>query len=465
MDYLCFGAYNIFTVSWCTGECNQLVEYGYSFHFLCYYPVSQLPYHSAVQNASSMEQLISTRVVARFVLYTVRRLGLRGANIATSVLILLGNWIRYAGTVPSVKSYGVVIFGHILTAMAQPFCLATPTKLSDTWFTEKGRTSATALATLANPFGAAIGQFVGSVLAPTPDKMPQMILVVAIVVSLSHREMLWIDPSNPMLEQSSVAALPSFFIPAKPPTPPSATTTVDSTPIMVAIRDIIKRKEFWLIAVPFGVYVGLFNSTTSLINQVVIPYGYSETEGGIAGGILIGVGLVSAAITSPLNDRFKWYLGAIRLLVPVSGIMYVCLIYSPASPYGIWPTYLVGAILGASSFSMLPIALEFLAEITYPYSPEVGSTISWAGGQLFGGIFIIILSQLTAPATANPPYNMHNSLVFSAVVAMVFVPFPLTLSLLDRQLAERRQERERAAAGGTAGSNAEQKDRIESADI
>lgn len=120
----------------------------------------------------------------RFVLYTVRKVGLRGANIVTSVLIFVGNWIRYAGTVKSVRSYGVIIFGHILTAFAQPFCLSTPTKFSDTWFTESGRTSATAFTTLANPLGAAIGQFVGSVLAPSPDKVPQMVLVVAIIVSL-----------------------------------------------------------------------------------------------------------------------------------------------------------------------------------------------------------------------------------------------------------------------------------------
>jgi hypothetical protein len=82
------------------------------------------------------------------------------------------------------------MFGHLLTALAQPFCLTTPTKFSDSWFTAKGRTSATAIATLANPLGAAIGQFVGSVLAPTPDKLPQMVLVVAIVVSLAHETLL-----------------------------------------------------------------------------------------------------------------------------------------------------------------------------------------------------------------------------------------------------------------------------------
>jgi hypothetical protein len=71
-----------------------------------------------------------------------------------SVLLLCGNWIRFGGT--RAKSYGVVMFGQILTGLAQPFVLAAPTRYSDLWFTESGRVSATALASLANPFGAAV---------------------------------------------------------------------------------------------------------------------------------------------------------------------------------------------------------------------------------------------------------------------------------------------------------------------
>ena len=46
--------------------------------------------------------------------------------------------------------------GQILTGLAQPFVLAAPTRYSDMWFTEGGRVGATALASLANPFGAAV---------------------------------------------------------------------------------------------------------------------------------------------------------------------------------------------------------------------------------------------------------------------------------------------------------------------
>lgn len=80
-------------------------------------------------------------------------------SIATAAgLTLVGNWIRYGGVRAASHStrYGVVLFGQILIGFAQPFVLAAPTRYSDMWFTDRGRVAATALASLANPFGGAV---------------------------------------------------------------------------------------------------------------------------------------------------------------------------------------------------------------------------------------------------------------------------------------------------------------------
>ncbi|KAJ1715513.1 major facilitator superfamily domain-containing protein [Aspergillus flavus] len=368
----------------------------------------------------STSTLFAYCVSAPFVFHTVERMGLRGSNIVASVLLLVGNWIRYAGTVSAVKNYGVVMFGQIVIGLAQPFCLSTPSKFSDSWFTDQGRTSATAIATLANPLGAALGQFANPYLAKIPDDLPRMVLIISII--------------------SSVASLPSLFIPSKPPTPPSAAAAVNRTPLLVAFKDIAEKRDFWLLSLPFSIYVALFNSTITLINQAVIPYGATEEEAGIAGGILIGAGLLGAAIISPLNGRFKWYTGTIQILFPITCAMYISLVFAPASSWGIWPTYLVCAILGFSSFSLVPVLLELLAELTFPHSPEIGSTISWLGGQIFGAVFIIAQSAMIAGPTGNPPYNMHKSLVFSAILSGVFLPLPLLLNLFGDPTVRQREQ-------------------------
>lgn len=119
---------------------------------------------------------------------------------------------------------------------------------------------------------------------------------------------------------STVATLPSFFIPARPPTPPSASAAQEKLELFKSLKQLRGSRSFFLLLIPFAVFVGFFNATSSLLNQIFGPYGFSETEAGIAGGILIVVGLVASAVVSPLVDRTKRYLLTIKILVPVIAI-------------------------------------------------------------------------------------------------------------------------------------------------
>jgi sugar phosphate permease len=78
-----------------------------------------------------------------------------------------------------------VIFGQIIIGFAQPFVLAAPTRYSDLWFTDKGRVTATAVASLANPLGGALGQLIGPLWATQPGDIPNMVLYTAVIVSAS----------------------------------------------------------------------------------------------------------------------------------------------------------------------------------------------------------------------------------------------------------------------------------------
>ncbi|KAL2866579.1 putative cell surface receptor/MFS transporter (FLVCR) [Aspergillus lucknowensis] len=383
-----------------------------------YFEVSE----SAI-NWLSTGYLFAFCVASPVVILTLNKGGPKPAIIATSSLLLVGNWIRYAGTRANGGIFGVTMFGQILIGLAQPFCLSAPTRYSDLWFTDRGRTSATAVATLANPLGAALGQLINSFWATKPHEVPDMVLYLAVM--------------------ATVASLPSFFIPANPPTPPSASSATTKTPLVPALSQLLRTLEFWLVLLPFGVYVGFFNSVSSLLNQILSPYDFSETDAGIAGGILIVVGLISSAIISPLTDRYKHYLGTIRTLVPLVAISYIALIFAPPSPAGIAPCYVIMAILGASSFGLLPVVLEFLVEITYPFSPEIGSTICWTTGQLLGAVFILVQDALKADSHADPPLNMRNALIFSAVVACVAALFPLCIGLFGRDVRRRRLDLDR----------------------
>jgi FLVCR family MFS transporter 7 len=76
------------------------------------------------------------------------------------------------------------MFGQILCGFAQPFVLAAPTRYSDLWFTNRGRVAATAVMSLANPFGGALAQLIDPFWANSASDIPNMVLYIAIIVSL-----------------------------------------------------------------------------------------------------------------------------------------------------------------------------------------------------------------------------------------------------------------------------------------
>ncbi|KAF1936971.1 MFS general substrate transporter [Clathrospora elynae] len=344
--------------------------------------------------------------------------GPKDSIIAASVLVLAGNWIRFGGT--RAKSFGLVMFGQILTGLAQPFVLAAPTRYSGMWFTERGRVGATALATLANPFGGALA----SLINPLLGDVPTTILIVSII--------------------ATVACIPSLFIPKAPPTPPTATSGLSNAPVLTSLRHMLRSPAFYIVFLTFGVYVGFFNAFTSLLNQILYPYGYSENEAGICGAVLIVAGLVVSGVTSPVLDRTHAYLLSIKLLCPFVALSYLAMVWAPQTRDLVAP-YVLSAVLGASSFSLLPLSLEYLVEITYPASPEVSSTICWAGGQVFGGVFIVVMNALkdSRPVDldkvreggrpngggSRPPGNMYWALVFQAIISLVVLPLPLVLGV------------------------------------
>jgi FLVCR family MFS transporter 7 len=118
-------------------------------------------------------------------IYALHRGGPKPSIIIASLLILLGNWIRYGATRSGKHgNFGGVMFGQILTGLAQPFVLSAPTRYSDMWFTNRGRVAATAIMSLANPFGGALAQLIDPFLAGKAEEIPNMVLYIAIIVRI-----------------------------------------------------------------------------------------------------------------------------------------------------------------------------------------------------------------------------------------------------------------------------------------
>lgn len=125
--------------------------------------------------------------------------GPKPAIVTSATLVLVGNWVRYAGARATGGHFGVVVFGQILIGLAQPFVLSAPTRYSDLWFTDRGKISATAVASLANPFGGALGQLISPFWATKASEVPNMVLYTAILVG----DLSSLDPNFKQLQLTS----------------------------------------------------------------------------------------------------------------------------------------------------------------------------------------------------------------------------------------------------------------------
>ncbi|KAK6330125.1 hypothetical protein TWF730_004625 [Orbilia blumenaviensis] len=395
--------YRVYRRRWVGLATLMLMNIMISWGWITFAPVStSTQTFFRLQKASSVNWLSTVIFLAYIcmspvVIYSLRHFGVRAALLFAAGFSVTGVWLRFIGARIGSSEGGhfpVVMVGQILIGFGQPFVLSAPAYYSDLWFTSNQRITANALVSLSNPLGAALGQLIDPFLVSQPSDIPNMLLYIAII--------------------TTAVTAPVFFVHGKPPTPPCPSSAQEKLPFKSAFPRVLRSLEFWLIFIMFSILVGFFNASSSLLNQILEPYGYSENEAGIGGAILIVVGLLASAVVSPIIDRSHTFLLAIRILVPVISICYIGLIFAPTSG-SLAPPYVVLAFLGAASFSLLPLSLEFIVEITHPVSPEITSTILWSGGQLLGAVFILSMTALTDSQTGN----MRRALVFQAAISCV----------------------------------------------
>ncbi|KAL1938967.1 hypothetical protein VTO73DRAFT_11120 [Trametes versicolor] len=367
--------------------------------------------------------------------YLYGRLGTRGTCFIGAVLFILSGWIRYLGTMKSLSvssSYAFVVVGQILGGMSVPIFQIIVPSYSEKWFDLKGRTTATMIMGISNPVGSALGQLI----PPLIGSPRQSLLVMAIIFS---------------------AAAPAVFLVGNaPPTPPTYSGSQKhpsmssmaralsgrATPDEYTYMTMRQRIDFAIIALVFGVLVGVINAFTVLTAQHLEPYGYSDTVSGLMGAVLLLVGLVAAAITSPLYDRVLTHHLALscKVLCPVLAACWLALIWE-IRPNNAAALFVLMAVIGATGLTLLPAVLELAVELTR--NADGSSAILWASTNLFGLIFVLSEDALRAGPSASPPLNMHHAVIFQAVLVSAVITF---IYLVEGKQTRRARDEEMGAA-------------------
>lgn len=246
---------------------------------------------------------------------------------------------------------------------------------------------------------------------------------------------------------AAVALIPAIFMPSLPPTPPSGSAAIAlmeaaDEPFWISIKKISKNFPFWILFGVFSIYVAFFNAFSSLINQIVIPYGYTDDEAGIFGASLIVSGIIGAGISGAVVDKTKSYRLVLRVCTPLLGLAYVAFIFAVRKDF-IAGIGAVCCVIGLLSFALLPVALELGIECTYPTASSASTSLLWMGGQTFAVIFLVVGDNLRDESeNADPPQNMKTALICMGVVSCVASIFCYLYNSPNYRLEAERRQRE-----------------------
>ena len=291
-----------------------------------------------------------------------------GAALTAVFGILRGVWST---------NYTLVLVAQIGIAVGQPFVLNAVTTVAARWFPLRERATASGLGSLAMYLGIFVG------LALTPYLMlhygiASMLVIYGIV---------------------SVLAALVFFIfarerPATPPCPPGMEVR---SLVFDGFKQMFRQRNFILLLVIFFIGLGTFNAVTTWIEDIVRPHGFSSTQAGIIGGLMIVGGIIGAVVIPTISDHLRKrtpfiLLALVGATLGLAGIAY-------ATSY--WLLLVASFIMGFFLLSAGPIGFQYGAEITYPTPEGTSNGLLILMGQISGIAFIFAMDSFRSPATGS----------------------------------------------------------------
>ena len=298
------------------------------------------------------------------------------------------------------SSFSLVFASQIGIALGQPLVLGSITKLAAKWFPVNERATAVGLGTLAIYLGILCGMIATPVLTLSTG-IGRMLLIYGVLAA---------------------AAALGFLLLAKekPPTPPCAPGKEARVLMFEGLKSMLRQKDFILLLVIFFVGLGMFNGISTWIEAIVRARGFSITQAGILGGLMLIGGILGALIVPLISDSLRkrkpFITLALACLIPgLLGIIF-------ASSY--WLLLLSGFVFGFFLLSAGPIGFQYGAEITFPAPEGTSNSLLIVMGQISGIVFIFAMDAFESGAGSMTP---------SLLVMLVLTVLSALLSLLLKE--------------------------------
>jgi MFS family permease len=290
-------------------------------------------------------------------------------------------------------NYTLVLLGSIGIAIGQPFLMNAWTKVPANWFSVDERATAVGLITLANLVGTALGMVLTPILT---EQLP--------------------IPTVQLIYGGVSAFFALLFIVLsreRPPTPPCPPGLEVRSLMLDGLKQIVKSTPFWLFVIVYFVGLGIFNGISTWVENIIRPRGFTPTDAGTLGAMMILGGIIGAVVIPALSDkqhkRQRYMLLGVTLAVP--GLVGVTFATS------FWLLLISAFWMGFFLISVAPIGMQYVAEVTYPAPEGTSNGVI----QLFGQLSVVFVYIMEAMQNAQGAFTPSLLLSIGLLVLLIAV--------------------------------------------
>ncbi len=314
-----------------------------------------------------------------------------GFRIAVSIgAILMGVFGILRGLAG--ENYTLVLWSTFGLAAAQPFLLNAWTKVPANWFAIEERATAVGIVTLGNLIGTALGMVLTPILLESTS-IATIQLIYGGIAAFS-------------------AVIFLIFARETPPTPPCPPGMEVRALMLDGLKHAFTVKPLWFSLLVSFIGLGIFNGITTWIENIIRPRGFTPTDAGTLGALMIVGGVIGAVVIPAFSDKqrkrqlflYIAFIGAIPGLIGLTFATTSTLLFGSAF------------VMGFFLVSAMPIAMQYAAEVTQP-TPE-GTSNGLI--QLFGQGAVVFVYIMEAMKSADGSFTPALLLAIGLLVISIF---------------------------------------------
>ncbi|XP_067657381.1 solute carrier family 49 member A3-like [Haliotis asinina] len=379
--------YTLYTRRWYIVLVVCVVNMANALIWICFSPITNLT--TSYYNITSMQvnwlsliYLVACIPIGFLATWLLDTVGLRISIILSAWFNLIGCLLRSLTVfdfMPHDARYPVLMTGQLFAACAQPFIMFCPTKLAALWFPDTQRATANTLASMANPIGIMVANLLAPRLVTVPSELPRLLWTCTVVAGLG-------------------VVMATFGVCSSvPPTPPTSSAAEASEPFFAGLKKLLRVKSYWVLCFVFGAGLAIFTAFTTFTEQILCPRGYVNSFSGLCGALMIGVGVVGAAVAGIICDKTKRFEEVAK--ISLAGASLFGIVFTEVSRFRDMNIEIASsiALFGFFGFALYPICMELAVEVTYPVAEATSSGMLFISGQVQGIVYMLVAQMIAQP--------------------------------------------------------------------